>query len=189
MRSIFGSSTFWLLVLMFLPIYFLMSGFQYNIAPYASDRGIPPTIAALMVSLMSAMMMLGKLIFGWLLDRFPHRLVFAFAASGVGISMCVLTTVPPSLIMPAVAMLAFFTSSVLPVKGALVSSQFGVEYYGRALGLMTPFLMGAASLGPVTVGWARDQFGSYDPVFFVLGLLVLPVVVLPFWLRRVEPAR
>ncbi len=175
--EIFKSRSFWLLVLMFVPLYFSLAGFQYNIVPFLSDEGISTSMAALVVSAMSLSAMLSKLIFGWLMDRFDHRLVYGFAVLGMCAGFFLAITVSTMFIVVAVAFFGLFAGSLLPIRGAVVLSQFGAAFYGRAIGLITPFTMGAASLGPLVVGFARDHGGSYDFVFITMALLILPGIL------------
>lgn len=175
--EIVRSRSFWLLVLMFVPLYFSLAGFQYNLVPFLSDEGISTSMAALVISAMSMTAMLSKLIFGWLMDRFAHRLVYGFAVLGMCTGFILAVTVSSIFLVLVVAFLGFFAGSLLPLRGAAVLSQFGAAFYGRAVGLITPFTMGAASLGPLVVGFARDNGGSYDLVFVAMALLILPGIL------------
>lgn len=182
--EIFKARSFWLLVLMFVPLYFALSGFQFNIVPFLSDEGISTATAALIVSTMSVSMMLSKLVFGWLMDRFAHRLVYGFAVLGMCAGFFLAISVVETFIILAVAFFGFFAGSLLPLRGAVVLSQFGAAFYGRAIGLITPFTMSAASLGPLVVGFARDHGGSYNLVFVIMALLILPGILVSLLLTR-----
>ncbi len=186
MLAIVRMPAFWVLVVMFTPMYFLVTGFQYNIAPLAGDAGLDAAAAAMAVSTMAVAMIVGKLGFGWLMDRIEHRWVFALAAVGMAASLWLVTVVPPELLVAVVAALGLFIGGVLPIKGTMVAHTFGGSHYGRAVGLMSPLLM-TSSLAPVLVGWLRDFTGSYGAVFLGLALAVLPGVVLAFWFAGRRP--
>lgn len=175
------SPSTWILVLLFSPMYFTLAGFQYNVAPFANDEGVSPARAAMMVSAMSVTMMCGKIFFGWLMDKFDHRYVYSFSVGGLAGSLFLLAITPTAWVIPVVALLGFFGGGILPIKGALALDRFGAEYYGRAVGILMPFLMCAAALAPLVVGWTREYIGSYAQVFVFLGWLLLPGLVL-VWL-------
>ena len=182
LATLLRSPGVWVLILLFSPMYFALAGFQYNVAPFANDAGITPAKAAVMVSTMSIALMCGKVAFGWLMDKFDYRYVYTFSLCGMSAAFFLLALSPASWIIAAVVLLGFFGGSILPVKGALVLNKFGAAHYGRAVGILMPFLMCAAAVSPLAVGWAREYSGSYGQVFFLLGCLLLPGLILIHWL-------
>lgn len=180
MRDILATPAFWALLAMFTPMYFIATGFQYNIAPLAGDAGIDAARAARIVSFMSLVMLAGKVGFGWLMDRVDHRLVFAAAAGGMSATVLALGWAPAAALPAAIVLVGLFNGSILPVKGAMVAGWFGASHYGRAVGLMSPVLMSSSLASPL-VAWLRESSGSYALPFAALAIAVLPGIGIAFW--------
>jgi MFS family permease len=79
--------------------------------------------------------MLSKLVFGWLMDRFAHRLVYGFAVLGMSTGFILAITVSSMFIVLVVAFFGFFAGSLLPLRGAVVLSQFGAADPARHAGV------------------------------------------------------
>lgn len=147
-----------------------------------TDRGLSVERATAALSIAGVGVMIGRLVSGWCLDRFPgHWVSFVFfAIPAVGIVMLAADmTVPASYTGAAlcgvglgahVGMLAFFASRY-----------FGLKAYGRIYGtLFGMFLMGTGA-GPFIASLSFDYLGSYFPalIAFATALLSLSALFLP----------
>jgi MFS family permease len=179
-RAIFGMPAFWALVAMFTPMYFVATGFQYTIQPLAGDAGIGAETTAGIVSAMATAMIVGKVGFGWLMDRASHRWVFAAAALGMCGTVLLLNVVPAASLPTTIVAVGLFNGSILPMKGALVAAWFGASHYGRAVGLMSPLLM-TSSAAPLVIAGLRESSRGYALPFSLLAIAVLPGVFVALW--------
>jgi len=57
------------------------------------------------------------------------------------------------------------------LMAAMRAEYFGRAYLGRIQGFMSPIVMLAGAIGPVTAGYLFDTTGSYQIAFTVVGLL------------------
>jgi MFS family permease len=168
---IIRSRVFWFIVIGFLPLMEITTALLVNFGPYTRDLGIDNSDAALLISLWSGTMVLGKLCFGALADRFDHRVLFYVSVTMLAVAMLMMIGRPslPTLVV-AIVILGVAAGGHLPLVGAMIGRHYGALAFGSAMGLFYMCIRPVAFGGPV-VGWIRDTFGSYD-YFFIIGLLV-----------------
>ncbi len=174
-RKILSEKTFWLLVLAFLPLLFMTSGFTINLGPYTRDLELSTANAAMLMSLWAGVMIVGKLGFGYLTDRYNHRLLFVGMLVFYLCALFVLSLNPGiTVLMAAIVMLALVSGGLMPIQGAMISHFFGPLAFGSVLGLFSLFIRPVAFAGPLG-GWIRDTQGSYD--LYWLGGMVVSLVL------------
>jgi MFS family permease len=180
---IIRSKVFWLIVLGFLPIMEVTSALTVNFGPYTRDLGIEKSHAAVLMSLWSAMMVIGKISFGTLADRFDHRALYytgLLLLSGALLLMLGQPSFP--MLVIAIVMLGLSAGGSLPLAGAMIGRHFGALAFGSAMGLFYLCIRPVAFGGPIG-GWIRDIFGSYD-YFLIIGLLIaLAFAPCIYWTR------
>lgn len=183
--ALLRSRAFWLLAI---TVGFLFSSYTAllsNLVQLVAAFDVSRQQGAYLIGVMSAVGILGKLIFGAIADRIDMRLGLATAivlvASGIGIFVAG-STYPHFLIGSIVMGLA--AGGMLPVWGALMAILFGAANYGRVMGLMGPVIVVCnVSALPLT-GYLYDNTGSYTlPLLIFVGLLVVSLVWVPL-LRR-----
>jgi MFS family permease len=147
-----------------------------NFANIARDLGYETGQAAAIASIFGCATLVGRLLVGWLFDRyFAPRVacvVFILAAAGFALAACVTTygLSWPVLAAAGVLMgLGFGAESDL--IGYLVSRYFGYRHFGVIYGsLLGIFILGVA-FGPLLYGTVRDMAGSYRPILAVCAVL------------------
>lgn len=185
-RDLLRHRNFWAIVLAYGFSSIGFGGVLYNLVPFAMDRGFDAPNAALLLSVLTASGVLGKLSVGFAADRIDPRHVWwiAMTACAVGVGGIALATHYAALV-PSVALFGLGTGGLYPLFGVLVGAAFGRESFGRALGLMGTFTMAMSLPAAPLAGWVYDRTGSYDPAFavlplaFALGALLLLLLRLP----------
>jgi MFS family permease len=76
---------------------------------------------------------------------------------------------------------------LLPLSGLILAGHFGEALFGRVMGLFYLAFAGAAVTAPLA-GAIRDRFGSYDP-FWLSMVVVMVVAGLPLVLLRPSDAQ
>ncbi len=184
-RSILSERTFWVTMIAFLGPTTAFGAIQQNIGPYTADLGISPQRAAYLMSVISAAMVGGKIVFGSVSDRFDNRYLYWIAVSALVLAMVLMLGEPTHTGMLGIsALLGIAAGGFLPLMGAIVSARFGPQAFGQVMGLLIPFLT-LSAVGPTFAGWIRDVAGSYDVAWFVfLALLVPPVLAMALLPKR-----
>jgi MFS family permease len=118
---IIRSKVFWLIVLGFLPNMEVTSALTVNFGPCTRDLGIENSHAAVLMSLWSAMMVIGKISFGTLADRFDHRTLYYAGLLLLSGALLLMLGQPgfPMLVI-AIVMLGLPAGGSLPLAGAMI---------------------------------------------------------------------
>jgi MFS family permease len=174
--------TFWLLFGVFLLQLTGVSALNFHFVPFAiQEIGFTPRQAAAFYGLAVGFSTLGRLLFGWLADRWPPTLLMAISLLLAALGPAILELLFLRLGLREVHLLWLYAIPfgigsggnfvILPV---LVGRCMGELQFSRIMGL----LMGGSALGviigiPVS-GWIFDETGSYEWVLIgcLLALLL-----------------
>jgi MFS family permease len=179
---------FWLTALGFIPGWGLISAVQINFGPYAGDLGVEPQQAAFFVSLISGSMIAGKLAFGALADRLDFRVTFAVVVGVLVLALLTMAASPsPGLLVAICIAIGLGGGGLLPLSGLILAGHFGEALFGRVMGLFY-LAFAAASVTAPLAGAIRDRFGSYDP-FWLSMAMILIAAGLPLLLLRPTDAQ
>lgn len=175
-RDILKNSDFRTLVLCFLPLTLAFSAIQMNLGAYTHDLGISPQQVALLVSELSILMLLGRVLAGRYLDRHDHRLLYWIMAGGVSIALVVVSfgTTFNAMVV-GIAFLGIFHSLYLPLSSSIVIDRFGARAFGQVMGLGYTFL-GFGAFGSLIAALLHDLSGSYVVAFMAFVLALLPAM-------------
>jgi MFS family permease len=173
-KTILQERNFWAMVLAFIPMMIAFGGIQQNLKPIATDLGIGTQDASYLVSVMAATMIGGKLFFARQADYWDHRLLFWVALAILSVAIGLILTQPDFVLLLVISgLLGVAAGAFLPLFGAIISSRFGADGYGRVAGLLGPFMM-VGAVGPYIPAAIRDSTGNYD-----LALQIFLVIIIP----------
>ncbi len=174
------SSTFWLLAVAVFLVVTTINGIVGHLVPMLTDRGLDVRQATTTLSAVGLSTIAGRVITGYLLDRF-----FApYVAAGLFLlplaSIAILTGAAGD-ITPVVAAIAlgFGLGAEVDVIGFLTGRYFGLRVYGEIYGYLFAIFTLGTGLGPVLMALAYDVTRSYDAtlVGFAAALLTASVLV------------
>jgi MFS family permease len=181
-RQILGTRNFWVLALVVIPIMTGLMGFQANLAAYAAERGIATGEAAGLMSLMAFVLLGARFVWGYLADRYEHRLLFGLAAAGSATAYLAFAFAHGVAGVGATMMLLGLSAGgLLPLMGASLSYQFR-RSLGRATGLMALF-MPISSFGAPAVARVEEALGSYAPALMALSAFLALAVAAALFLK------
>jgi predicted MFS family arabinose efflux permease len=168
------SRAFWILVVVLFLFSIGQNGAITHLAALLTDRGVSSQDAAIAVSLMGASSLLGRLVTGWLLDRFfAPRLAFcllALAALGVFILSAAHSLWTGSL---AAILIGAGMGGEADITPYMLSRYFGLRSFSVLYGFTWTGYAIAGAIGPVLMGRAFDTTASYQAVAVTLSLLTL----------------
>ncbi len=145
-----------------------------HIVPAATDVGIAPTAAALILTVSSIGGIPGSIGGTWWLPKvLGHRwaLLVLCAGQAVALFLFVLTSHLWAFYVVAV-LLGFCFSASTPVRQAMVPPLFGLRSIGAVLGFAYLAWSVGALIGPFLAGLIYDLTKSYD-LAFILGAVLL----------------
>jgi MFS family permease len=177
------SRIFWIIVVELFLISISQNGAITHLSALLTDRGVAPASAALAVSAMGGAILAGRLITGWLLDRFfaPRVAVCLFALSALGTFMLAGARSLPAG-MAASALIGFGMGGEGDVTPYLLSRYFGVRALSTLYGFTWTAYAIAGAVGPIIMGRAFDATGSYSALLVQLGVATLAAASLLLFL-------
>jgi predicted MFS family arabinose efflux permease len=189
-RTALRNPNFWIILGVVALSFASLGAVLTHIIPHGTDIGLAPLRASFVLSCMAGFGVLGKVLFGWIVDRIEERHAFWLSLSlqTVGVFLVLNAREYPFLLL-AGAIFGLGMGGVVPLWAAMIAAGFGRDAFGSVMGLMSPFMAPIQSLGVPFAGWIFDRTGSYDLAFqMFIGIYAVAAFVL-FFLRlpEVEP--
>ena len=156
---------------------------------FAMDRGMAQARVAELISLVLVGSIAGRLLMGWLADRWPRKRVMILIYLIVAGTIPLLWAAPSPITLRAAAV-TFGVGlggdyMIIPLMAA---DLFGLKRMGRVMGIVLTADGVAEAVVPMAVATLRDRTGSYAPGFALLvALAVLGALAVSF-LPRPQPA-
>ena len=171
---ILSDRNFWVLVAVIGLLFCCQSATLTHMVPRVTDTGVSLQLASLVMSLTAGLGIVGKLSFGWLVDRWNARRAIWFTVGSQLLGqVAMLQEGSLALFALGAAFFGFGMGGVVPMQGALVAKVFGRTRFGKALGLLRPAMFPLQIIGVPLAGWVFDATGSYRPAFVIfIGLYV-----------------
>lgn len=172
--------SFWILALSFLLLELVQLGVQNNIPIFLEDLGHVAAFAASVMAAYMGMLVLGKLLFGSVLDKWGSKVGISF---GIALMVVALFAFMGAKAMPMVVLFviafAFASPMTTVLPSYMVGDIFGNLDYGTIYGLIQIFAtVGTAVAMPLT-GAVFEKGGSLMPVWYLfIGVAVLVLILL-----------
>jgi len=155
----------------------ISAGFHFlsiHIVPYATDLGMPLSLAALTLSFSNLGSLLGTFSAWYLVKQFGHKkaLIIFMCLDLIGISLLPFFKNPWS-IFPLMFIFGFGFGGTSPIRTAMVPQIFGIQNVGTILGYLSLFWAIGGISGPILAGYVFDITKSYNIAFLSGGFLVV----------------
>ncbi|MEO3998641.1 MFS transporter [Mesorhizobium sp. CAU 1732] len=164
---------------------FFVCGFQVafitaHFPAYISDIGIDARYAVIALSLIGFFNIIGSLSAGVIGQRYskPMFLVWIYLGRSILVTAFLLLPQTPATVVTFSIIMGLLWLSTVPPTNALVAIMFGTRHLGLLGGIIFFSHQIGSFLGVWLGGYLYDQFGSYDPVWWlgvVLGLFAAAV--------------
>lgn len=163
--------------------------------PLLTSTGVSRADAAWLASLSGAAAIAGKLLTGWMTDRWNAGLVGAITllAPALAYLMLLQPQQEASWYVAAMMIIGYTTGTKLQVCAYLTGRYAGMAHFGKIFGVMTSLVGIGGGLGSVAAGAVFDHFGSYGPLLLTgIGASVLCAALIfrlgpyPAWETRAE---
>jgi MFS family permease len=188
-RAALRTRVFWILVTVVFGSSMATSGALVHLVALLADRGVPPSTGVVAVSALGAASLAGRILTGWLLDRFDARRVstvlLTMSAGGVFLLAGAHSIWMGTL---AAACIGFGTGGELDVTPYLLSRHFGLRSLSTLYGFNWTAWGIAGAFGAVMLGRSFDATGSYSRTLIELGVVTLGSAGL-MWMLPATPRR
>ncbi|MEI9852012.1 MAG: MFS transporter [Sphingomonas sp.] len=172
---------FWVLGGIFVVLAFVLYGLIPHLVPLLQDRGLSAAEAAGIASIFGAAAFGGRLLIGFMVDRFDARRIafLFFSLSALGLLLLALP-LPLWAFLPAALLLGGSLGAEVDMLAYLISRYFGLRCFAQIFSTLFAAVMVAMGLGPLAFGFVFDLTGSYTailalgaPACLVASFLVL----------------
>lgn len=138
--------------------------------PALLDKGVSSAEGASAISLMAGCSIGGKLLFGWLSDRFGSALLLIVAYLAQIGGFVLLALAGPGIGVWLFALLyGLSLGGTVTLQPTVVADRFGVAAYGAIYGAIGLPLALVSSASPIIAGSVRELTGSYAPAFLAFA--------------------
>ena len=179
------SFPFWIVVAVLCVSSISMNGAITQMSALLTDRGITAKQAALCASMLGGSSLLGRVVVGWLLDRFfgarVALLVNLVTAAGV---FLLARANSFSAGCAAAALIGVGAGGEAAITPYLLTRYFGLRSFSTLYGLTWSFYAASAAVGPVILGRAFDSTGSYSSLLVALAAALAAAAAMNLLLPR-----
>ena len=180
-NEILSKRVFWILTIIFTLQLSANLGVYTHIPIYSQDLGFSPIQASWIFSVAAFNAALGKIIFGNLLDRLGAKktILVSLFFHGLGIATLIFADNLLFLLFSVIVM-GLGLGGTIPLMNSTFAIAFGSSNFGKARGLVGPFMVPMQITAAPLSGWLYDTFGNYTLAFSINVVLciVAGIVVL-----------
>ena len=176
---------FWILLLSILFAYQGFSGIGPNLLPSLTDDGFSRDQAASVQSVFGISIIVGRVVVGYLVDRFwaPGVAAFCLAIPAAGAAMLHGSQTFETAALAAF-LIGFAAGAELDLMAFLAARYFGLAHYAKIYSILYATLAVCSGTAPMIFASVYDATGSYDLGYSMASVLFLVSVVLILMLGR-----
>jgi MFS family permease len=183
LSEVLRSPSFYLLVVGSMCSIGAVAGVSQNLKLFLSlDLQYSQGQAANILSLVLGSSIIGRLLMGWLADRFAKKYVMLLIYAIVSLAILLLhSNSSPNAIYVFAVLFGIGLGGDYMIIPLMAAELFGIRVMGRVMGLVLTMDGLAEAFGPIMAGALHDKTGSYATSFTVLIILsVLGFVAIAF---------
>jgi predicted MFS family arabinose efflux permease len=152
-------------------VLFAQVGFIVHLISFL-DPVIGRERAAIAVALMTAMAVVGRVLFSTVIDRLNQRLASAISFVSQAVALTVIINLRNDMaLMAACALFGFSVGNLITLPALIVQREFEPRSFGVLISLITAITQITYAFGPGVIGLLRDASGSYAlPFYGCIGL-------------------
>jgi MFS family permease len=156
-----------------------------HLVNYAKDGGMSPTNAALLMTIIGAVSILGKIGAGHLADRIGSKRIVITCAATMVVLMLWLSTMISGWMLPLFAVIyGLAYGGSFSTINTIVAEVFGVTEIARILGFVNVGTAVGSLVGPWLAGYLFDTTGGYSLAFQVAAVASMAAVIFTILLGK-----
>jgi len=186
LRDALGSWRFWICNLSMTLVVACVVGMVTNIVPMLQGKGLSAQAASQVFSSFGISIIAGRLLVGYLLDRYPPILVavISLALPAIGCVIFLFAGVQSmALLVLATLCIGASAGAEFDLAAFLMARYFGLREYARIFGLHLALITIVSGLMPVFFGYLYEAYDGYSAVLLccLACSIIGPSILL--WLR------
>ncbi|HUF45508.1 MAG TPA: MFS transporter [Aestuariivirgaceae bacterium] len=185
-RHALGHPSFLLLVFGFFVCGFQIAFITVHLPPYLVERGMSPALAAWSIGIVGLFNIIGSYAAGVYGGYYSKRygLAFIYFSRSVAVTAFLLAPISAVSTILFTAVMGLLWLSTVPLTMGLVTVMFGTRYMATLYGFAFFSHQVGSFLGVWLGGRFYDQYGSYDPVWWMGVALGLAAAVIHWPIRE-----
>jgi len=165
--------SYWLIFGSFLLVGVGITSVLAHLVPMLIGRGVTPATAALCMSSLGLGLIFGRILAGYLMDRFFAPYVAAVFLLGLLLGVVILASgAAGSMVFLAAILVGLATGSEISEIAYMVSRYFGQRAFGLIYGTMFAAFQVGSAAGAYVMGRYHDFAGDYIDALWVVAVLV-----------------
>ncbi|MCC0646886.1 MFS transporter [Clostridioides sp. ZZV15-6598] len=179
---------FWIMVVGLILITIIAMGVQMHIASYLTDIGYSPTFAASVISINMGVVILGKILLGYIFDKIgcEKGVIFVGLQVFLGVLALLFASKYPAIIVFIICWgIGNCMGTIVP---ALITSEiFGKKDYSTIVGVVNAVVLLGAALGSAVTGKLYDMSGGYTlawMTYLVLTVIMVSLILISLVLGK-----
>jgi predicted MFS family arabinose efflux permease len=166
-------------------VLFAQVGFVVHLISFL-DPVIGRASATVAIALLTAMAVIGRLLFSTVIDRLNQRLASALSFASQALALLVIINFRNEVVLiAACAVFGFSVGNLITLPSLIVQREFDPRSFGVLVGLLTAITQITYAFGPGVIGALRDLSGSYTLPFY--GCIVLELIAAMLVMVRGRP--
>ena len=160
-------------------VLFAQVGFIVHLISFL-DPVIGREHAAIAVAMLTAMAMVGRVLFSAVIDRLNQRLASAISFASQAVALAVIINSRNEMVLiAACASFGFSVGNLITLPALIVQREFDPRSFGVLISLITAINQITYAFGPGIIGLLRDASGSYAlPFYGCIGLELTAAVLI-----------
>lgn len=160
-------------------VLFAQVGFIVHLIAFL-DPVIGRGSAATAVAVLTAMAVVGRVLFSTVIDRLNQRLASAISFISQAVALAILINSSNAiLLIAACALFGFSVGNLITLPSLIVQREFDPRSFGVLISLITAINQVTYAFGPGVIGLLRDASGSYAlPFYGCIGLELTAAVLI-----------
>jgi MFS family permease len=160
-------------------VLFAQVGFIVHLISFL-DPLIGRNSAATAVALLTAMAVVGRVLFSTVIDRLNQRLASAISFASQALALVIIINSRNDVVLiTACALFGFSVGNLITLPSLIVQREFDPRSFGVLISLITAINQVTYAFGPGVIGLLRDASGSYAlPFYGCIGLELTAAVLI-----------
>ena len=155
-------------------VLFAQVGFIVHLIAFL-DPVIGRSSATVAIAMLTAMAVVGRVLFSTVIDRLNQRLASALSFVSQALAFAVIINFDSDMVLiAACAVFGFSVGNLITLPSLIVQREFEARSFGVLISLLTAITQVTYAFGPGVIGALRDLSGSYTLPFY--GCIVLELV-------------
>ena len=158
-------SALWRVAISNFVVMVMTMGLTVHLFAILTEAGVSRSSAAWLISLAGVAGIMGKLVTGYLLDRFRPNWVGGITLGAAAMAFLLLMEgiTSPTLIVVAMLVNGYAGGTKTQITGLLTANYGGMRNFGKIYGVMAALMAAASGVGPLMGGMIYDYYGNYSP--------------------------